>query len=246
METPRPATDSPASRVMRWPLALVIVCGLLFGYYFVRTSVIPLPRQYQLDFGAAQWIEPPESAPVAYFRKDIFLSATPEQAWIEISATDNYECIVNGRTVGNESSVKTRVAGIYDIKKRLKPGKNVIAASISRTSFPGSAQLLVRGFVKEPGKATSFVSDESWKVTAKTGIVEGTEEWTSPLVDDQRWPDARLSMIGKQPVRWVNFNPAIFQLAPIGNWILADNAASEAAFAGSFEAKKSRQETWIK
>src|SRR5450432_435744 len=245
METSQPVTDRVLARAMRWPLALVIVCGLLFGYYLVRTCVIPLPRQYQLDFGEAQWIEPPEFAPVAYFRKDIFLSAVPEQAWLEISASDNYGCIVNGHSVGKESSVKIRVAAIYDIKKRLKPGKNVIAATISRTSFPGSAQLLVRGFVKEPGKTTSFVTDESWKVTAMTGLIEGTEDWTSPLVDDQRWPDARLSMIGKQPIRWVDVNPAIFQLAPIGNWILSDSAASSAIFSGSFDADKSRQETWI-
>ena len=100
METSQPVTDRVLARAMRWPLALVIVCGLLFGYYLVRTCVIPLPRQYQLDFGEAQWIEPPEFAPVAYFRKDIFLSAVPEQAWLEISASDNYGCIVNGHSVG--------------------------------------------------------------------------------------------------------------------------------------------------
>src|SRR4029450_10370386 len=99
----------------------------------------------------AQWIEPPEVAPVAYFRKEVFLSVPPEQAWLEIAATDNYGLIVTGRSVGKESGTKTRVAGIYDIKKRLKVGTNVIAVSISRVSYPGSAQLLVRGLIKEPG-----------------------------------------------------------------------------------------------
>src|SRR5712691_6926465 len=128
----QPARHLPA-RFIWWSLALVMACGLLLGYYIMRIYVDPLPHQYQLDFGPAQWIEPPDFAPVAYFRKDIFLSAAPEQAWLEVSASDNYKCIVNGRTVGNESSVKTRVAGIYDIKKRLKPGINVIAVTISRT-----------------------------------------------------------------------------------------------------------------
>src|SRR4030095_833687 len=155
------------SRAQRWSWSLVLACGLILGYYIQQTYFSPKQRQYQLDFGDAQWIEPPEFAPVAYFRKEVFLSAPPEQAWLEIAATDNYELIVDGRSVGKQSSVKTRVAGIYDIKKRLKVGTNVIAVSISRTSYPGSAQLFVRGRIKEPGgKVISLVSDEHWRVTA--------------------------------------------------------------------------------
>src|SRR2546428_10835983 len=123
-------------RARGWSLALVLICGLTLGYFVLRTFVSPLPRQYQLDFGDAQWIEPRDFAPVAYFRKEIFLSAAPEQAWLEVAATDNFNLIVNGGTIGSETSVKTRVAGIYYIKTHLKAGTNVIAASISRTSYP--------------------------------------------------------------------------------------------------------------
>ena len=45
--------------------------------------------------------------------------------------------------VGTENNLKTRVAQIYDIKRFLKPGTNVIAVSVTRYSYPGSAQLLV-------------------------------------------------------------------------------------------------------
>src|SRR5882724_5399217 len=180
-----PPRDLP-SRAQRWSWALVLACGLMLGYYVQQTYFSPKQRQYQLDFGDAQWIEPPEVAPVAYFRKEVFLSVPPEQAWLKVAAPDNYDVIVNGRSVGKESAVKTRVAGIYDIKKRLKAGTNVIAVSISRTSYPGSAQLLVRGLIKEPGgRVTSFLSDEHWRVTAHKGIVEGSKEWTAPLVDEQ-------------------------------------------------------------
>src|SRR5213080_4880146 len=108
------------SRTVRWSWALVLACGLMLGYYVQQTYFSPRQHQYQLDFGDAQWIEPPEVAPIAYFRKEVFLSAPPEQAWVEVAAPDNYELIVNSRTVGKETAVKTRVAGIYDIKKRLK------------------------------------------------------------------------------------------------------------------------------
>jgi hypothetical protein len=235
-------------RALHWSVALVAVCGLMLGYFVFRTFVSPLPRQYQLNFGEAQWIEPPQFAPVAYFRKDIFLSAEPKQAWLEVAATDNFQVIINGSSVGNENHVKTRVAGIYDIKKRLKPGTNVIAVGISRTSYPGSAQLLVRGAVTEPGgKVISLVSDEHWRVTPNTGIVEGSEEWTSPRVEEELWPNARRATLMEHPIyiNWVDLNPLLLQLPPSGNWIMGEDAGRQATFSTSVSAEKAHQETWI-
>ena len=234
---------------LHWSVALVAVCGLLLGYFAFRTFVSPLPRQYQLDFGEARWIEPPQFGPVAYFRKNIFLSAVPQQAWLEVAATDNFEVLVNGGSVGHETHVKTRVAGIYDIKKRLKPGTNVIAVSISRTSYPGSAQLLVRGAVTEPGgNVIPVISDENWRVTTKTGIVQGSEEWSSPRVDEALWPNAKRATLVEHPIyiSWVDLNPLLLRLPPSGNWILGENAGRQATFfSTSVNAEKAHQETWI-
>src|SRR5215470_9165373 len=236
------------SRTVRWSWALVLACGLMLGYYVQQTYFSPKQRQYQLDFGGAQWIEPPEVAPIAYFRKEVFLSVPPTQAWLEVAATDDYELILNSRSIGKGSGVKTRVAGIYDIKRHLKVGTNVIAVSSSRTSYPGSAQVLVRAFIKEPsGKVISLISDEHWRVSSHKGIVEGSEDWTSPLVDEQVWPNARRSAINGKPVpiAWVDTNPLLLQLPTSGSWIMAENAATEAVFSTSISADYARQETWI-
>jgi hypothetical protein len=237
-----------SSRAQRWSWALVLACGLMLGYYVQQTYFSPKQHQYQLDFGDAQWIEPPQVSPIAYFRTKVFLSVRPEQAWLEVAAPDNYEVIVNGRSIGKAASVKTRVAGIYDIKRRLKVGTNVIAVSVSRTSYPGSAQLLLRGFIKEPGgRVTSLLSDEQWRVTTHKGIVEGSEEWTSPLVQDQLWPNAQRSIInGKRvSIAWVDTNPLLLQLPTSGSWIMAGNAGTEAVFSTTINADHARQETWI-
>src|ERR1043166_7459619 len=101
------------SRAQRWSWGLVLACGLMLGYYVQQTYFSPKQRQYQLDFGDAQWIEPAEVTPIAYFRKEVFLSVPPAQAWLEVAATDNYEVIVNGRSVGRDTSLKTQEAGIY-------------------------------------------------------------------------------------------------------------------------------------
>ena len=248
MNDPSAPPKNVRSITLTWSWILVLVCGLTLGYFMLRTFVSPLPRQYRLDFGNAQWIEPDEVSPVAYFRKEIFLTAEPEQAWLEIAATDNYKIIVNGYTLGNEVGLNSRVAGIYDIKRHLRAGKNVIAATSSRISFPGSAQILVYGLIKEPGgRSTPVISDETWRVTTATGVVAGSEEWTSALVPDQLWPNARLAAVGKRHLRttWVDVNPLLFQLMPLGSWIMSENAASEAIFSTSVIADKARQETWI-
>src|SRR5436190_4798363 len=237
---------SPHAR--RWSLILVMVCGAMLGYFVLRTFASPLHRQYQLDFGTAQWIEPAEFTPVGYFRRDISLNTAPEQAWLEVAGTDYFELIINGKTIGSESNPKTRIAQIYDIKKFLKPGTNVIAISVSRVSYPGSAQLLVCGSFKEPSnKPTSFVSDERWRVTPKTGIVQGTEEWLSPLVQEEVWPNARLVTNLEHPVHmtWVDTNPLLLQLPVAGKWITAENASQEAIFSTSVNAERDRPETWI-
>jgi len=234
-------------RALRWSLVLVLVCGSMLGYFVLCTFARPLHRQYQLDFGTAQWIEPAEFAPVAHFRRDIFLNTAPEQAWLEVAGTDYFELIINGKTIGSESNPKTRIAQIYDIKKFLKPGTNVIAISVSRVSYPGSAQLLVCGSFKEPSnKPTFFVSDERWRVTPKTGIVQGTEEWVSPLVQEEVWPRARRANT-ERPVHitWVDTNPLVLRLPLSGKWITSANASREAIFSTTVNADRSHAETWI-
>jgi hypothetical protein len=120
--------------------------------------------------------------------------------------------IVNGHTIGNLGSIKSFEAGIYDIKRALKVGTNVVAVSISRTSYPGPAQLRVWGQIVAPsGATTQILSDETWRVTNRTGIVESTEEWNGKKVLDQTWPTARRSALNDQnvSVSWVDTNPLL-------------------------------------
>ena len=249
MEESLPQEQGASPRFLRWPWAMVIACGLLLGYYLSSTYFTPRHRQYQLDFGKAIWIEPAEAfAPTAYFRKEVYLSALPEQAWLEIAASDNFGLIINGHTLATVGSVKTYETGIYDIKRALKAGTNVIAVSISRTSYPGSAQLLVDSqIIESGGKVTRVLSDESWRVSNKTGIVPGSEDWNSVKVEDELWPAARRSPLNDQhvPLRWADTNPRLLQLPRIGNWIMAEHAPFETIFSTTITADSSKQETWI-
>lgn len=237
------------AQALRWSWMLVIACGLLLGYEVLQTYGTHKHRQYQLDFGPAKWIEPAETpAPVAYFRKEVFLGALPEQAWLQVAASDNFGLLVNGHTVANSSSVKTYETGIYDIKRALKKGTNVIAVSISRTSYPGTAQLLLRGQITEPGgRTTPILSDTTWRVSNHTGIVRGSEEWNSVQVQEQLWPAARLSALNGEdvPLRWVDVNPNLLQLPRNGYWIIAENTPLQAVFSTVIQADSTRQEAWL-
>src|SRR5207247_10060957 len=130
-------------RALRWSLVLVLVCGSMLGYFVLCTFARPLHRQYQLDFGTAQWIEPAEFAPVAHFRRDIFLNTAPEQAWLEVAGTDYVELIINGKTIGSESNPNTRIAQIYDNKKFLKAGRKDMALLVILISYQGPDQCSV-------------------------------------------------------------------------------------------------------
>ncbi len=230
-----------------WPLTLVLICGLVLNYFLIRTYVSPLPRQYQLDFSGAKWIEPATFSPTGYFREKIFLTVAPEQAWIQVAATDSFKLTINGKEVGLASFLKTRASGIYDIKTRLLPGTNVIGVEVDRTSFPGPAQVLVKGGAKEPGREIApIVSDEHWKATTNTGIVQGSEAWDSPLVIDEVWPKARVSANVENPeINWVITNPLLLQLPPAGKWLLAPDTPREAIFSTSIQSTRSGEETWI-
>ncbi len=239
----------PRQQAFRWAWILVVLCGLLLGYFVLQTYGLPRHRQYQLNFGKAKWIEPPEAhTPVAYFRKEVFLNAPPAQAWIELAASDTFGLLINGHTIGNRTSVKTYEAEIYDVKRALKAGANVVAVSVSRTSYPDPAQLILRGkIVERGGKTTTLLSDESWRVTNKTGIVPAAMEWNSKRVQDETWPKARLSPLNDEKVvtSWVDLNPLLLEQPRIGYWIMADNGPSEAVFSTTIKADRSKQETWI-
>ena len=225
-------------------------CGLLLGYYLLQTYGLQRHRQYQLDFGQAQWIEPAEErAPIAYFRKEVYLSALPAQAWIKVAASDNFGLIVNGHTIANRSSVKTIEAGIYDIKARAQRPAQMSSLFPFR-ALPILARpncFLAERSSQRGGKTIQILSDESWRVTNRTGIVAGSQEWNSKRVPDETWPTARRSPLNDEDVAisWVDTNPLLLELPRIGYWIMADNAASEAVFSTTIRADRSKQETWI-
>src|ERR1043166_4376167 len=227
---------------------LVLTSGLIFGYFVCRTFVNPLPPKYTLDFGNARWIEPREMSPHVFFRKEVFLPDAVRQAWIQVAATDLFELSINGRTLPQEEFVSTRVAGLYDLKTHLQPGKNVIGVRVERKSYPGSSQLCVRATVKGAGgNWTEILSDETWKAASDTATVPAGTAWNSPLLGDTAWATAKLSDVGRDSlIQQVDFNPRLLELAPEGEWIAAPAANDrQRSFFTRIDLPRGSQETWL-
>ena len=240
------------SREGGFSLLLVIACGIMLAFFYVMTFLDPPQRLYQLDFGAAQWIESVTPSQHDFFRKTLYIPGVVDRAWIQISATDRYDIRLNGTKVGNRTFFSTCVAHVYDIKKLLKPGKNVIAIDVDRFSFPGSGQLLVRGFYGVVGSPLQeFVSnttDLSWRASSTPDGILGGYKWYARELDDSVWKLPQLAPAQERVpnIEWVQSDPRLHQTRPTAKWIAPPEGSSrQASFSYELQVPKDRHETWI-
>lgn len=237
------------SRAGRASLGLVVACALGLVVFVWKTFVKPAAPQYDLDFGSAQTIEPANPTPSGYYRKSLFLPVTPRQAWIQVAGSDSFDLFVNGQPIDHQTFVSTRVTGLYDLTSVLTTGRNVIAINVSRESYPGAAQLLVRGAYRDRlGAWQEFISDASWKVSSvPAGIVGGTA-WNEAELDDASWASARLADKDAVhgPLQPVALDPRVLQVEPRGKWLGTPEAPTrEAAFVRTIEIADGGTETWL-
>ncbi len=206
----------------RLSLALVVTCALILAYFVGRTAIVPLPKSYRLDFGAASWIEPPTGSQSGYFRKTLFIPGRVDRAWVQIAATDNYELYVNDFKFSQRWLVGARVSNVHEIAAFLKPGKNVLAIHVNRVSFPGSSQILVRGFYSPRGSPLlEFVSDASWRTSGTPDGIMGGYQWSARDLDDSSWAYARKAASNERisTIQSISFDPRLLQTWPTGKWI---------------------------
>ena len=148
------------------------------------------------DFGGAQWIwfpegNPAESAPVCtrYFRRVFELPANQEvsAAIIEITADDQFDMYVNGRTAGNGNGWGSPKA--IDLAAFLKPGKNIFAVEARNVgNNPNPAGVLGKLKIEfAQGTPMTLTTGEGWK--SATNAEAG---WTALAFDDSAWTNAKL------------------------------------------------------
>ncbi len=232
----------------RTSLLIVVFCGLVLAFFIGRIYLNPA-RVYALDFGKAEWIEAANPSPSNYFRKDIYLSGTVDHAWVQVAATDHYTLYVNGRLLDEGSFTCTNPSGLYDLKTLLKRGKNALAIAVNRKSYPGTAQVIVRGFYAIQGSpGQEFYSDSTWRASNTQNGIVGSYAWNATDLEDSFWAYAKnASAEGRFPViEGVSIDPRLLESKPQANWIgPAGGTPFEASFSWNLKVPGDRRETWL-
>ena len=153
----------------------------------------------------AQWIWSPahkkDQVPAAscYFRKTLNLSsAAIEEARIEITADDEYELFVNGRSVGGGRN--WRQLDKFELAPHLLPGLNTLAVKVTNTDENQAAGLVARIFIRERG-GTMVVhrTDTTWKTSLKE-----SPRWTQSNKSEADWLSAESYGALGQTLPWGN------------------------------------------
>ncbi|MFO7973027.1 MAG: family 78 glycoside hydrolase catalytic domain [Candidatus Hydrogenedentota bacterium] len=153
---------------------------------------------------AARWIWFPEGAPAQnapaearYFRKVV---AVPEnkavsKATAYFAADNRFVLMLNEKRVASGNSFNA--APPVDVRKSLKPGRNVLAVEAVNDGEAANPAGLIGALIIEfkDGEKLAVVTDGTWRVTADSGA-----DWYNPELDVSAWERAQdLGAFGMEP-----------------------------------------------
>ena len=196
---------------------LVIHAEYLFAQPDPRINPRLLDTHWQ-----AQWIMPPEASSYDYgvyhFRKEINLQEVPASFIVHVSADNRYKLFINGEYIGNGPARGDNMNWrfeTYDLTPVLKPGKNVIAATVwNFGDYMPWAQMSTRtGFIMQGNEEAEHIvnTDQSWltminpayqpfrvktnsfRVVGPGDLVDGNQYpwgWEKTDYNDQSWSAA--------------------------------------------------------
>jgi hypothetical protein len=230
------------------PHIVIIIFGILCGFFVCQSFFYLPPSVHPLSWERANWITTPTKSPVGLFRKEIFIADKISGAWIQISAPDTYSLSVNEEPVIENTFYSSNVSGVHDITNYLHLGRNVIAISVRRLSFPGQSKVVVKGSYTEiNGNETAFFSNSTWKVFDREDC-RGGISWASQLFDASSWPSA--VMIGEpKPGETypVTLSPEAITSSLSAEWIRhPDPYSKQANFRKDFFLPENPLDGWIR
>lgn len=153
----------------------------------------------------SKWIYHPKASPrirdttmtqvsKAYFRQSFSVDDTATSATLQLIGDTQAKIWLNGSQLGEvfarhslSLSVEHQRVKVWDISKKLKKGKNIIAVETANYDPFGSAGINIYAELSSPAKgATKVLSDSTWMVSeiSSTG-------WTNPEFSDTSWTFAK-------------------------------------------------------
>ncbi|HXH13114.1 MAG TPA: glycosyltransferase family 39 protein [Alphaproteobacteria bacterium] len=234
-----------------WPSRIIVlVTGLMVGFFLWRTYLGDAPRLYPVEFTQGQWLIAADEAPQGYFRHELYIPSAILQAWVVVAATDSFILYVNGKAVDGKGYASLNVSGIYDIGQYLLPGKNVVGVVARRLSYPGPAMAAIEGVYRDQtGREHVFATDATWKVSP----VEQTQgwgeiPWYAEAFDATAWKSAKAAHRPASSEIYPLGVPAqAFAMPPHGQWIgQADYPMGQATFTYTITLPAKVEDAWMR
>lgn len=210
-----------------------ILYSLLFGYLLWFVFFEYPPHRHELDFEGSAWITTGGQTPNGYFVKELYATDDNADAWVAIAATDRVDLYVNNKKISTDTFISANVSNIYDLTGKIKKGKNVISAYVSRSSYPGVPRFLLKGaFMDRAGKQHVFATDGSWKTSVvEERQVQGTVPWYSEKFDHSRWGNAAVEgNASLHPILQPTADPFLFTHPLSAFWIWAPESDAKSVF----------------
>ena len=144
------------------------------AFYFVTHRIFGLSASAQNSIWKAQWITHTTEDELHYgvfvFRKQTHLTDVPTNAWLRISADNEYKHYVNGQRVEygtHKGDLDNKYYQRIDIAPFLKNGENTIAVQVSNMGiYKGWYQVShsMALVAEDEGPLAVFNTNKSWKV----------------------------------------------------------------------------------
>ena len=243
------------------PLSWGLLAGavVLLTVFAFKIELVPVDREFSASWGNAQWIGVAGSGgSVGYFRKTISLDGQPNNAFLQVQASQSYSIYVNGIFIDKTRELflggHPDLANIYDLGPLLRPGQNTLAACA--LNYDSGTPMLRAVMGLAYGRQRSTVnSDLSWHATSDPQLVKqscglfgrtarttGTPVWTQVGFDDSRWPEA-VRVAGVRDAT-LPINPRVYQTPMPDNWSLG-SAATDSFFYSTVDLSRT-EEAWLR
>ncbi|WP_069803809.1 glycosyltransferase family 39 protein [Thermogemmatispora onikobensis] len=230
-------------------LCLLLLAMLAAVWFTWQVTVVPQPGDFDPGWGGARWITAADgSAPVAYFRYSLRLNSWPEEALLTVAARQTFTLAVNGVSLSNTSGQFTPRAFLYDLRRTLRIGVNVIAVRVANGDLQVPALRALLEIRNEAG-TYRYGSGEAWRATAQSSLAHRRDAvtvnaWSLAGFDATDWHQARVlpEAAGTEP--HLPFDPRPYEQPLPHLWLRADSPDS--CFTRLFDLPEGVTTAWLR
>ncbi|GHO85993.1 ArnT family glycosyltransferase [Dictyobacter formicarum] len=209
---------------------LLLACAGTSWFAFQYT-LIPQIKTYTPQWRSAHWISAVDTnAPVAYYRYTTNLIATPDNAFVMITANQVFQLYVNGIFIGTNTQDfdygETPRTYMFDVDVALHKGINAFSARVVDADQK-NPQLRASIGIGWGGHIHYIGTDASWHATGQTTLAHPrgaikTFKWALPAFNDNLWQLANLVSSPVAADSLLTVNPVIYTQPMSSHWLSAE------------------------